>query len=327
MLQALVAYRNGQAHRRPQQAIAYITNWETKSGWRDVPEQLKYFLGAERKAADCGYQLEHFSLAEPGMTQRRLSDMLYHRGIKGAILASHRAKQDSLNEMDWSRLSAIKIGLFPRTPGFCRVMSDDYGALRNGIRSIVDAGYQRIGLVLPRRLDDLADQAWASAFLIEQSLAKAATLLPILYRETWPQSAMAGEFGSSANLAALERWFSIHQPDVIIGFSPECLRELKMLGLSVPHDVAFADLSLKDGEERIAGLYQDAEKAGEIAIELLLNQMERNIYGIPSNATTTLVESGWRPGASLPAKETHSIATARHRVAMHESLLAVRQAV
>jgi len=327
MLQALVAYRNGQAHRRPQQTIAYITHWETKSGWRDVAAEFNYFLGADRKATERGYQLEHFSLAEAGMTPRRLSDMLYHRGIKGAILASHRANQELLNDMDWPRLAVIKIGLFPRKPNFCRVICDNFGALRQGIRAIVEAGYQRIGLVLPRQLDDLADQAWTSAFLVEQSLNKAATLLPILYRESWPQSAIAGEFGSTANLAALERWFSIHQPEVILGFSPECLRDLKTLGLSVPHDVAFADLSLIDEDDRVAGLWADGEKAGEVAIELLLNQMERNIYGVPSTATTTLVEGAWRAGASLPTKEADSIASARRHKVLQEGLLAVRQAV
>jgi LacI family transcriptional regulator len=325
MLQALVAYRTGQAQKQRQQSIAYITNWKSNWGWRDVPAEFNHCLGAERKASQSGYRLEHFSLAEPGMTEKRLNDMLYHRGIRGVLFASQAAEREALTGMDWSRLSAVKIGLFPKKPALCRVMSDDYGALRNGIRKIIEAGYQRIGLVLPRRDDDLADQAWSSAFLIEQSLSKSATLLPILYREAWPQAAIAKEFGSGANLASLERWVSIHQPDAIIGFSADCLRDLNTLGLSVPRDVAFADLSVNDGGEDLAGLQQDGEKAGEIAVELLLNQMERNLYGVPSNATTTLVETTWRPGASLPVKT--EVGVPRRRAAVHTPLLSVRKAV
>lgn len=321
VLQALVAYRNGQAQRRPQQSIAYITNWTSKWGWRNDPAQFQYYLGAEQKATASGYQLEHFSLAETGMTPRRLSDMLYHRGIKGALIASQGLDRNALSEMEWSRLSAIKIGAFPRMPALCRVTTDDYGAARSAVRKVLEAGYQRIGLVLPKRWDDLADQAWSSAFLIEQALAKTATLLPILHRESWGSSAEQSEteFGASASLATFERWISIHQPDAIIGWSSQCIRDLQLLGLAVPADLAFVDLSLDNTTGLVAGVHQECEKVGEIAIDLLLNRMERNLCGIPQTSTTMLVESAWRNGASLPQKRLHPISDLRRR-ALHETL-------
>ncbi len=335
VLQALVAYRNGQSQKRLPQVIAYVTNWDTKWGWRDDSEQLQYFTGAERRATECGYQLEHFSLADSSITQRRLGDILYHRGIKGMVLASHSPKQDLLCEIDWSRLSGIKIGSFPRLPALCRVMNDEHGGLRTALRKVLHAGYQRIGLVLPRGWDELAEQAWSSAFLIEQSLNPDATFLPILRRDAWAISTASeeNEFGNATNAAALEGWIALHQPEVIMGWSSHCLRDLRMLGMALPRDVAFVDLSLEDATGYLAGVHHDREKTGQLAIDLLLSRLERNDNGLPRTPTTTLIESAWRNGDSLPKRSPQPLRKLRpapdHRDSLRGDALigAVQQAV
>src|SRR5581483_2410531 len=54
--------------------LAFVTNYPTRFGWR--PEQHDrpdFFPGALQRARDFGYKLEHFWLAEPGMTPTRFS--------------------------------------------------------------------------------------------------------------------------------------------------------------------------------------------------------------------------------------------------------------
>jgi LacI family transcriptional regulator len=163
-LRALAAYRNSRRERRQMETLAYITNWESKWGWRNLPAHERYYLAAQRKAAELGYQLEHLWLGETGMTQRRLDRMLMHRGINGVLLASHRISCDELAGLDWSRLSAVKIGCFPHAPTLNQITVDPGSVMRLALRHILGEGYRRIGLVLPRCLDDLADQTWSGAF-------------------------------------------------------------------------------------------------------------------------------------------------------------------
>jgi LacI family transcriptional regulator len=75
-LQALVAYRKGRLSSRFKETLAYVTNWETRFGWRALPEHERAYVGAQRKAAELGYKLEHFWLGEPGMSERRMGDVL-----------------------------------------------------------------------------------------------------------------------------------------------------------------------------------------------------------------------------------------------------------
>src|SRR4051812_35125096 len=72
-LQALIAYRKARRPRHCASTLAYVTNWTTKWGWRDLPSQEKYYTAFGRRAAEFGYVTEHFWLGEEGMSQRRLS--------------------------------------------------------------------------------------------------------------------------------------------------------------------------------------------------------------------------------------------------------------
>jgi hypothetical protein len=72
------------------------------------------------------------------------------------------------------------------------------------------------------------------------------------------------------------------------------------LGLRVPHDFAFIDLLHDGADSTLAGVRQNCERAGEVAVELLIHQLQQNLRGLPDAPTTTLVESGWCDGASMP---------------------------
>src|SRR3954453_19751018 len=54
------------------ETVAFVTNYPTRFGWRprhhDRPD---FFPGAARRAAELGYRLEHFWLAQPGMNPNR----------------------------------------------------------------------------------------------------------------------------------------------------------------------------------------------------------------------------------------------------------------
>jgi LacI family transcriptional regulator len=301
-LQALVAYRKGRISSRPKETLAYITNWNSCWGWRALPAHERAFIGAQRKAAEFGYQLEHFWLGEPGMNQRRMSSMLYHRGIRGVLAAAHRETGEELSEIDWSRLSAVKIGCFPHGPTLHRVIDDHAGMVQLAMRSIRASGYERIGLVMAQGWDDFSDRAWSAGFMIERGNQPCSQRIPIFKfsrgTHDWTTGPSAQQ--CSGELAALAKWQRDYRPEVVVGYSPAVLGQLGQLGTVVPKDVAYVDLCLDRVDYRVAGVLQNGEISGEVAVSMLVGQLQQNLCGIPAVGTTTMVAGTWIDGASLP---------------------------
>jgi LacI family transcriptional regulator len=106
----------------------------------------------------------------------------------------------------------------------------------------------------------------------------------------------------SVDLPLLQRWYNHYRPDAVLAFSPSVGAQLTQLGLSIPDDVAYADLMLEADDLRCAGVRQNSERVGEIATEMVVGLMQQNICGIPDVPTATLVEGTWVGGASLPIR-------------------------
>jgi len=86
--------------------------------------------------------------------------------------------------------------------------------------------------------------------------------------------------------------------------------QLTELGLAVPRDIAFVEIFLEpDG--RTAGVRQNCDRVGELAVEILGGQLQQYIRGIPVFPTTTLVEGTWFDGASLPPRRASVPAVSR----------------
>jgi LacI family transcriptional regulator len=300
-LQALVAYRKGRLSNRPRETMAYLTNWGTRWGWRTIPLHERAYVGALRKAAELGYQLEHFWLGEPGMNQRCMSNMLYHRGITGVLIAAHREGSRELSEMDWPRLSAVKIGLFPNTPAIHRVIDGQSGTIGLAMRRIWASGFKRVGLVMGPG-DCTANTAWLAGFLVEQGSLPDDDRIPVFRNDRCdrePASETQDPF-SPDELAALGKWFRDYRPEVIVGSSPGVLGMIGQLRLVVPRDVAYVDLCREGADHGIAGVRQNGEIAGEVAASMLVGQLQHNVRGVPDVGTSTMVDATWIDGATLP---------------------------
>lgn len=300
-LRALMAYRSAARPRKITSTLGYITNWNTRWGWKAAPAHAEFFAGAARKAGELGFSLEHFWLGEPGQAHRRLSDILFARGIRGLVLASHSDWVDEPVAFDWSRFAAVKIDFLPHAPRLNNVTNDQRSILQQAVRRTWAAGYRRIGFVLPESWDESVDLAWSAGFYAIQTKQPRADRVPLL-RYPNPSS------GSLAvPRAGLEAWWRRHQPDVILGYGPYVLPQLEALGIRVPDDIAFADIFLEHASGRIAGMRQNCLRVGEVAVETLAGQLAHNITGLPALATTTLVEGTWCDGASLPRARTAAL--------------------
>lgn len=291
-LRALAAYRNSYRQRRRAETLVYLTRSDTRWGWRQSPAEEQYFSAAERRATELGFTFRHMWLGEPGMNPRRLDRMLTHEGIRCLLLAPHLPSGESLDALDWSRLCAVRIGCTTSLAPDVNQISIDAGAIvRLAFHHVLQAGYSRVGLVLPRPLDENSDRAWSAAYHAEQ-YRRELRPVPVLFL---PES-------SAEASAALASWHRQHRPEVVLSLSPVVRQLLRQSGLEMPDAVGYVDLLLQDVLGTIAGVQGCHVRIGELAVEQLAAQLERNLFGLPPVPTVTSVGGKWCSGASLPAR-------------------------
>jgi LacI family transcriptional regulator len=298
-LRALNAYRNGRRPPEKLDTIGYITDCASKLEWQNMPEYAHYYAGAMRRAGQLGFQLEHFWLGEPGMSVERLSTVFFHRRINGAIFAPY-STGDSFSHLGWNRICAVKIGLAPRALGLHSVAADHTGAIRLAVKQAISHGYRRIGIVMPPRWDKAVREALTKSFLAEQRGGRAHEAIALLQHDFADASDKDETAGfSSAQSNALRTWMLSQKPDLVISLSPAVAETLVRLGYSIPEDIGFLELSAAEHDSDFAGVRQNCEHVGAVAVEKLVALMQQNQSGIPTIPTTTFVEPSWIEGSSL----------------------------
>lgn len=307
LLQALVAYRGKTTPRRNPPTLAYVTNWDTRWGWKKVTAHPDFYAGALAKAHELGFNLDHFWMREPGLTHDRLSRILEARGINGLIIASHQREVDVALHFDWNYFSAVKIDYFPHQPKLHNVTNNQCDIVRLAMQQVLAMGYRRIGFVMHRGWDHSVDRLWSAGFLCEQAGVAESDRVPmLLFPDAEPIAAWMAESQSDviAPSAAFGRWYRKHRPEVIISKASFVQPRFTELGLRIPRDVKFVDVFLDDTSGATAGVQQNHDTVGELAVEILAGQLHHNKFGVPEIPTTTFVEGTWLPGTSCPPRES-----------------------
>jgi LacI family transcriptional regulator len=307
LLRALVAYRGNIMVRKNPPTLAYVTNWNTRWGWKQTTAHPDFFAGAQAKARELGFNLEHFWLGEPGLTHGRFSRILYSRGINGLIIASHVREIDVELHFDWARFSAVKIDFFPHKPELPNVTNNQCNVIRLAVRRVMAAGYRRIGFAMHRGWDHSVDHLWSAGFLCEQENITPKDRIPMhLFPAPEPVERWFNESKAdvTADPAEFRRWFEKYRPEVVISKGSFVLQRMREMGLRVPADVAFVDVFLEKFDGRMAGVRQNHATVGALAVEILAGQLQHNKFGIPPIPTTTYVEGTWCDGDSCPPRET-----------------------
>lgn len=284
-LRALVAYRGRIMTRRNPPTLAYVTNWNTRFGWKTRTAHNDFYEGAMAKARELGFGLDHFWMREPGLTHGRLSGILYSRGITGLIIASHVREIDTELRFDWARFSAIKIDYFPHQPELHNVTNNQLQVVRLAMQKVMEAGYRRIGFVMDEGWDITVDHLWRAGYLWEQQKLRVQDRIPPYMLPS---------------IEPFQKWYDRHKPEVIISKAEFVMPWIKEMGLRIPQDLKFVDIFLDDFSGTWAGVRQNHQTVGAIAVELLAGQLQHNKFGIPEIPTTTYVEGTWFNGASCP---------------------------
>jgi LacI family transcriptional regulator len=271
--------------------LAYVTNYPTRFGWRPPHhDRPNFFPGAVDRARDFGYKLEHFWLAEEGMTPARFCDILSARGINGVIIGRLPPGQQGL-DLAWARFSCVALGLTLRTPLLHHVTENHFDAAWLAMQRCRERGYRRVGFVFSEANDSpRVGDRWLGAFLAQQQHFPASDRLPPCPAEP-------------ADEASFRAWFAAVRPDALLtNHGRPVLAWLKRMGRRVPRDVGVVDLAGDHPELECAGGYYDPAKLGALAVDMLVGLLHRNETGVPTDPHEILLSGEWRDGRTLPTR-------------------------
>lgn len=270
-------------------ALALVCAQHTADGWRNnnAPTIRQMREGALERATLRGYRAQEFWLHRDGMSNERFSEMLHARGIQG-LLISPIAEGDAPPALRWDYFAAVSLSVPLPSLTITTVCNDHYFSSLQAVRECHQRGYRRPGLVLRRAHQNRFQGRWEAGFLIARGLLPDLAPIEPLYVDDWSDE------------AGLMRWVKKQKPDVLITPAGDRLPDmLTRAGYRIPEDIGFALLACPKTGDALSGVYQNGAMIGALAVDTLISLVERHERGLPSQATTLMVEGQWNEGKTL----------------------------
>lgn len=287
MMSALVAYRQSLRPQAFQGVLGWLTNYPTADGWR-VGQQLGYHAGARRRANELGYELADFWLKEPGITQRRLRQIMVTRNVQGLIVAAQPQPRTTI-DFDWSGLAAVSLGYSLVEPKLHLVMNHQFRNMVALIQQLILRGYRRVGLAMPASRDERVEHNYLAGYLMGlHGLPQAASLPPY--------------FPEQLDATGFLAWQEEAQPQVIVTEAGSAGRLASWLDASkqrVPVQVGLALTNTPYREKRFSGINENPELVGATAVDVVVGMIHRNEFGVPRNARHILIQGTWQEGKTI----------------------------
>lgn len=265
--------------------IAGVTTWTAAPAGRD-PTRRRFYAGAAARAGELGYALEEFWAFAPGQTGPRLDRILQARGIDGLLIFP--LERPVPLPFDWTRFAGATIGYTFDQAALHRAVPAYFENVVIALRELHRRGYRRVGLVNTLALRDRLLRNWLGAFCAwesEDGLAPAEAILQIQPDDD----------------ASFRAWLRRYRPDAIIYGGTPVLAWVKALGLAAPRDLGLVALCVAGTPvgARVARVVEKPEVVGAAAVDLVIEQLQRNECGLPSDAKEVVITGQWVEGGTV----------------------------
>ncbi|QYY37282.1 LacI family DNA-binding transcriptional regulator [Ruficoccus sp. ZRK36] len=261
--------------------IAWLDMNEDYGKWNTLDAINPYLDGASELCEKMGYQLQNFWLREPGMSVRRMSQILYSRGIQGVIAAPSSQHCLTYLRFQWDRFACVSFERGLEVPLLNRAVSDLYYNLMLALKVISRAGYKRIGIVYPNQLAVRSYHTIeAGALLYQSQLKRSERVPPLLHRNR----GVAEE--------GFIKWMKKYRPEVV-GLAHQLVDWVQEAGFSVPDEVGVVHLAVDNDCLDWAGIYSRKRQIGAMAANILIHQIQTHSFGIPEVPMETFVRGCW----------------------------------
>ncbi len=282
--------RMRQSHSVPyRETIAFLTEWTLADGHGHHRE---IFAAATHQAEAMGYKIEAFVVAGNPREQRRMSNILQARGIRGLIILPRLGPPHPRLHFEWQKFAAVEIGhtlWHPRT--LPRVETSNYHKTIEAMHLLKRVGYRRIGMAIEPAQNSHQRGAYYAAFMMSQLRLPASRRIPAL--------ATTGIWSEKTFRA----WMEKYQPDVLIVHAvvaPEIVNWLTRMKLRVPRDVSLFCVNIQDEESGSwSGLRRDLTTIGQSAVEMLSLLLLNGKLGGTANSRCLQIDELWVAGKTL----------------------------
>lgn len=269
--------------------LAWLNANQNARAYHEYRWLVPYREGAEERCAELGYKLDEFWLREPGMTDRRMSSILQHRGIRGVVVCPAVLPEITHLHLDWKQFASVSFEATVLVPHLHRVAPNYHYNILLGLKMLRRMGYRRIGLFLHRQEDRRSRHSYLSGYSFFQTGIPADERIdPFIY--------------SPFDKPALFHWLDGVKPDVVLGHHSQLITWMEESGRRVPEDIGVAHLSLDGDCEDWGGIWQHKRRIGAQVAEQLISMIQNNRFGLPDLPYETLVPGEWRYGKTLHTK-------------------------
>jgi DNA-binding LacI/PurR family transcriptional regulator len=253
-----------------------------------------YIQGAKEHAHKLGYKIEPLHIDTVKGSLSRMKDVLFARGIRGLLIMppSERIHMPELAEFP---LAMATIDYSLKEPNLHRSTPSYFQNMEMALRTCAAKGYRRIGFCTYREEVDRIGMHWMGAYCGWRDLQPEENRLGVHYNIYTP------ELEHQENPSAWEKcredfyaWLDNETPDLLITNNLFFLYWAKERGLKIPADLGFVHLGVVPGEAPVSGVDQNHRQVGAAAVDLIINQLQKNVHGVPSSMQTVLIYGTWR---------------------------------
>lgn len=303
LVSALMAgLRGGHPRRREAPVIAYVESYPPDAPAQQAASLRRFRAGAVDQAERHGYRLEVFRLGDTAMTEAQLERVLAARGIRGVVFAPF-PRTESVLEQRWEDHALAAVGFSLVRPRLHRAVNHQLHSIQLAMAELLACGYRRIGLAVTRHEDTRTERQWLSTVLLAQNEHRGQGVsFPLLYDDRIERRPLLA-------------WLRRQQPEVVISTEPAVQSMLPRAVRRGTGPVGFAHMHLTSELAGCTGIDQNNEQVGAAAVDLVVEQLQANTYGLPAVPKTVLIEGRWMPGTTAPGPRLGSRAGARRPAA------------
>ena len=253
---------------------------------------MSYFKGIHARADQLGFKVLELWLYEPGMTLQKAQQYLEFHNVRGIVILPEYYHEipEELAPLVAKNYCAV-VGSLPINLPVHFAANDDFATAVTATRRALALGYSRPGFAVLRKIDELISRRYSGAFRSVQSDLAEASQIPVCFLD---------QFDKKQFLP----WYRKYRPDVIITHNRRIAVEewLKPLGLKVPEDCGWISLDVAPGDQQVAGMDPRSEFVGSAALDLVIEQMQREETGIPAFQKGAFIEGIWQTGSTVEDK-------------------------
>ena len=256
-------------------------------GWTGIPLGHDNYLtrlerGLRERAASLGFAFSLLDMADHP-TRGQLQRVLVSRGIEGLVLMPLGQRCDLHRRLDWDAFSTVSVTPSVTAPRFHGVMPHHFENILRACGELGRAGYRRIGLAITKEWDERVNHRWSGGIAWQNLFGGTSVVVPFVD----PQP------GPNLTPATWSAWLVHERPDAVICESLDrAALSAVVWALPVADRPRIVTLNWPDPPAS-AGIDQQVERIGAVAIEVLAGMISRGEKGVPRLANTTMVDGVW----------------------------------